>query len=68
VGNLKDDTNEPVYEIETESGIQRTDWWSFRGRGLDGWNWEVGLGRCKLIYAEWINNKFLLYSMENYIQ
>ena len=26
VGNLKDDTNEPIYEIETESGIQRTDW------------------------------------------
>ena len=68
MGNLKDDTNEPFYEIETESGIQRKDLCAFRGRGLDGWNWEIGLGRCKLIYAEWINNKFLLYSMENYIQ
>ena len=26
--HLQDDTNEPISEIETESGIQRTDWWS----------------------------------------
>ena len=35
------------------------------GRGTD---WEFGISRCKLIYLEWINNKVLLYSTENYIQ
>ena len=34
-------------------------------RGLD---WESGIRRCKLVYVEWINNKVLLYSTENYIQ
>ena len=43
VWNLKDDTNEPLYEIETESGIQRTDWWSPSGRRLDGWIGRLGL-------------------------
>ena len=32
--NLKCDTNEPIYEIETESQTQRTDWWLPRGSGL----------------------------------
>ena len=35
------------------------------GRGME---WEVGVSRCKLSYIEWINNKVLLYSTENYIQ
>ena len=30
--------------------------------------WEGGISRCKLLYMEWINNKVLLYSTENYIQ
>ena len=30
--------------------------------------WEVRINRCKLLYIEWINNKVLLYSTENYIQ
>lgn len=30
--------------------------------------WEVGLARCKVLYIEWINNKFLLYIKESYIQ
>ena len=30
--------------------------------------WEIGVSRCKLLYMEWINNKILLYSTENYIQ
>ena len=30
--------------------------------------WEIGVSRCKLLYLEWINNKVLLYSTENYIQ
>ena len=36
-----------------------------RGGGVD---WEFGISRCKLLYKEWINNKFLLYSTGNYIQ
>ena len=31
-------------------------------------DWEFGIGRCKLFYIEWINNKVLLYSTGNYIQ
>ena len=30
--------------------------------------WEVGISRCELLYTEWINNKVLMYSTENYIQ
>ena len=30
--------------------------------------WEVGVNRYKLLYIEWMNNKVLLYSTENYIQ
>ena len=29
---------------------------------------EFGVGRCKLLCREWIDNKVLLYSMGNYIQ
>ena len=29
---------------------------------------EDGVSRCKLLYIEWINSKFLLYSTGNYIQ
>ena len=29
---------------------------------------EVGVSRCKLLHAEWINNEVLLHSTENYIQ
>ena len=31
-------------------------------------NWEFGVGRCKLLHVEQINNKVLLYSTGNYIQ
>ena len=38
-----------------------------RGEGVGGgMEWEVGVSRCKLLYIEWINNKVLLYSTENY--
>ena len=30
-------------------------------------DWEFGVGRCKLLYIGWINNKVLLYSTGNYI-
>ena len=29
---------------------------------------EFGVGRCKLLHLEWINNNVLLYSTGNYIQ
>ena len=34
--SLKYDTNEPIYETETESGTERTDLWLPRGRGGEG--------------------------------
>ena len=40
-----------------------------KGEGVGGGiEWEVGVSGCKLLYIEWINNKVLLYSTENYIQ
>ena len=40
-----------------------------KGEGVGGgMDWDVGVSRCKLLYTEWINNKVLLYSTENYIQ
>ena len=42
--NLKYDTNEPIYETETDS--QRTDLWLPRGRGVGkGKNQEFGISR-----------------------
>ena len=31
-------------------------------------DWEFGVSRYKLLYIEWMNNKVLRYSTENYIQ
>ena len=60
--NLKYDTNELIYETET-------DLWLPRGRRGGGRkDWEFGISRCKLLYIEWINNKVLLYSTGNDIQ
>ena len=40
--NLKYDTNEPIYESETESWMWTTDWLLPRGRGLrKGWSLEL---------------------------
>ena len=36
--------------------------------GREGKEWAFGISRDKLLYIEWINNKVLLYSTENYIQ
>ena len=30
--------------------------------------WEFGISRCKLVYVEWITNRFLLYSTGTNIQ
>ena len=31
-------------------------------------DWEFEVSRCKLLCTEWINNKVVLYSTQNYIQ
>ena len=36
--------------------------------GGSGMALEFGVSRCKLLHLEWISNKMLLYSTENYIQ
>ena len=33
-----------------------------------GIEWEVGVSRGNLLYIEWIDNKILLHSTENYFQ
>ena len=67
--NLKYGKNEPIYKTETDSQTQRTDLWlprgRVRGREMDC---ESGVGRCKLLHLQWINNKVLLYSTGNDIQ
>ena len=69
---FKYDINEPIYktrgsqtcELPSESRLEvaKGEW---GGRGMD---WEFGVRRCKLWHFEWINNKVLLYSTEDYIQ
>ena len=67
--NLKYDTNELIYETETDSWIQRTDLWlPRREREWRQMNCELGISRCKLLYIEWANSKILLYSTMNCIQ
>ena len=62
--NLKYDTNELIYETETDSQTCELP----RGRGgRGGLGWQFGISRCKLLYIEWINNKVLLYNTGNYI-
>ena len=52
IGNkeVKCDTNEPIYKIETDSQTEASDLRlpreSWGGRGMD---WEFGVGRCKLL-------------------
>ena len=61
--NLKYDTNELIYETETDSLTQEADLWL--PRELEGgreMNWEFGISRCKLLHTEWINNKVPLQS------
>ena len=38
------------------------------GGGWGRMEWEVEVSRCKLLYIEWINNKVLPHSTEDYIQ
>ena len=46
--NLKFDTNEFIYKMETNSQTQRTYSWVSGGRGCrGGMNWESAISRCK---------------------
>ena len=57
---------ELIYKTDTQT--QRIDLWLPRERGDGlGINCELKIIRCKLLYTEWINNKFLLYSTGNHI-
>ena len=64
--NLNYDTNELIYETETESQTQRTDYGGQDGGGV-GEEWIGSLGVADAIYIEQIN-KVLLYRTGNYIQ
>ena len=66
--NLKYDTNKLIYETETGSQTQKrpaTAKVEMDDRGMDC---EFGIGRFKLLYRGWINNKVLWNSTRNYIQ
>ena len=63
--DLKYDTNEPIYRIETDSQTWRTDLWLPRERGMD---WGFGVSRCKLLHVGWIDDEILPYTTGNYIQ
>ena len=41
---------------------------SILGEGDRGMDWDFGVGRCKLLHLEWINNKVLLHSTGSYIR
>ena len=57
--NLKYDTNELIYETETDSQTQRTDLWLPRGRGVEGAGqgggegWIGNLGLADANYYIW---------------
>ena len=55
--NLNYDTNEPIYETETDSGIENR-LVVAKGEGAgEGMEWEVGMSRCKLLYIKWIKTR-----------
>ena len=66
--NLKYDTNELIYETETDSDIENRLVVAKGEGGEGGKDSEFGISRCKLLYIGWVNNKVLLYSTGNYIQ
>ena len=44
-----------LIDIENRLVVAKVGW---GGRGMD---WKFGIGRCKLLHLEWINNKVLMY-------
>ena len=67
--NLKYGTNKPIFKTETRlTDIERRLVAKGEGGGRGRMDWEFRIGRCKLLYLEWIYNKVLLCSPRNYIQ
>ena len=61
---LKYGTKEP--NCKTDSYTWRSDLWLPRVRGEGrGMDCKFGVGRCKLLHLEWMNNKVLMYSTGN---
>ena len=58
--NLKYGRNEPRYKTEIDS--QTREQVAEREGERSGVDEEFGVGRCKLLYLEWISNEVLLYS------
>ena len=54
--NLKYDTNECIYETETDTDVENkcTDTKGGRGGGMD---WEIGIDICTLLYIKEITNE-----------
>ena len=48
--NLKYDTNELIYETETDLHREQTCGCQAGGGGGGGMDWEFGISRCKLLY------------------
>ena len=65
--SLKYDTNELIYQIETDSQTYTTDFWLPQERGSGRWIGGLGLAEANY-YTEWIKNKALLYTRGNYSQ
>ena len=51
--NLKYDTDELIYETETDSQTQGRDLWLPRGSGWGGIDWEFEVSRYKPLCVEW---------------
>ena len=65
--NIKYNTNEPIYETETELWMENR-LAVAKGEGFGGvMEQKVGVSIYKLLYTEWIN-KVLLYSIEDSTQ
>ena len=64
--NLKNDTNELIYKVETDSQTQKTNLWlpTGKGRGVVI-NQEVGINIYTILYIKQIINKNLLCSTMN---
>ena len=59
IWNLVYNTNEFICKIETDRHTENRSAVAKKWGG-GGKDWEFGIGRCKLLYVTWINNKALL--------
>ena len=65
--NLKYDTNEIIYKIETNAPKSKSNLYLPKEKsGWGGINQKLEISKCKFIKQK--NNKVLLYSTKNYIQ